>query len=384
MIDIDTNKIIDLLDSREIDAVTNWLKTYPNIKIVSRDGSIIYATAIRKAHPNAIQISDRFHLLKNLTEYCKSYITKNMSFKIKIPHLLCNPTGIITRKSQRIKQAQHLYSIGMTQSEISIELKMDIRTVKKYISLKADDLDFKDNDSQKIKHEENVSKKEKNIELVRKLHKEGYRIKEISIETGISRQAIRRYLKPDASPVHGTYGSSKKSLLTPFHTIIDELVTKGYTFKKIEEFIRDNGYTGAASTIRMYTTRKRRLIKQVVESSISKFHLIDRKNIIKLLYKPIEQIKELSVNELERVLNGLYLWIEDARQLNISEVNSFINGVINDIDGVRHAILYPHSNGLAEGSVNKLKVIKRIMYGRCSFDTFRRKVLLLEKFRDFN
>lgn len=51
---------------------------------------------------------------------------------------------------------------------------------------------------------------------------------------------------------------------------------------------------------------------------------------------------------------------------------------------MRQAILYHHSNGLAKGSVNKIKVIKRILYGRCSFDTLRRKILLLEKFRNFN
>lgn len=41
----------------------------------------------------------------------------------------------------------------------------------------------------------------------------------------------------------------------------------------------------------------------MVESNISQFDLINRKNIIKLLYKSIEEIKYLSVNELERVLN---------------------------------------------------------------------------------
>lgn len=38
--------------------------------------------------------------------------------------------------------------------------------------------------------------------------------------------------------------------------------------------------------------------------------------------------------------------------------------------------MYEYSNGLAEGIVNKIKVIKRIMYGRCSFEMLRSKVLL--------
>ena len=76
MIDIKTNRIIDILNSRESSDVAKWLKSFPNIKIVSRDGSNEYAKAIKSANPNAVQINDRFHIIKNLTEYLKSYITK--------------------------------------------------------------------------------------------------------------------------------------------------------------------------------------------------------------------------------------------------------------------------------------------------------------------
>ncbi len=54
------------------------------------------------------------------------------------------------------------------------------------------------------------------------------------------------------------------------------------------------------------------------------------------------------------------------------------------MEAVRNAIKYEYSNGLAEGCINKLKVIKRIMYGRCSFETLKNKILRLEKMRLFN
>ena len=74
MIDISTHRIIDMIDSRDYLSVSNWLKTYKNLNIISRDGSILYSNAITKAHPEAVQISDRFHLLKNLTDYSKEYL----------------------------------------------------------------------------------------------------------------------------------------------------------------------------------------------------------------------------------------------------------------------------------------------------------------------
>ena len=52
-----------------------------------------------------------------------------------------------------------------------------------------------------------------------------------------------------------------------------------------------------------------------------------------------------------------------------------------DIVAVKNGIKYEYNNGLAEGSVNKVKVIKRIMYGRNSFELLKAKVLFHEEFR---
>lgn len=57
------------------------------------------------------------------------------------------------------------------------------------------------------------------------------------------------------------------------------------------------------------------------------------------------------------------------------KLNSFMNGLNRDIDAVKNAIRYKCNNGLAEGHVNKLKVIKRIMYGRNKFKLLRTKLL---------
>ena len=62
--------------------------------------------------------------------------------------------------------------------------------------------------------------------------------------------------------------------------------------------------------------------------------------------------------------------------MNIPELNSFLTGVGRDLEAIRNAIVFPYSNGLAEGTVNKIKVIKRVMYGRCGFHMLRRKVIL--------
>jgi len=286
---------------------------------------------------------------------------------------------------------------------------MDIRTVKKYIELKIDEVDILNKDISQIKHEENVNKKQKRIDEILELYKGGHSIRAISRITGFARKTVKRYLDPDVSAVHASYGTTRKAPLTPFHNSIDELLEKGSTFKRIEENIREKGYDGSASAIRMYTTRKRKLLKQVIGNLDSKVEIVERNSLIKLLYKPMEKVKGISLKQLESVIekypnlskiydliksfkeilfdkkpDKLDDWIEESKKMNISGVNSFINGILRDIEGVKNSIIYDYSNGLAEGSVNKIKVIKRIMYGRCNFETLRKKILILEKIRKFN
>lgn len=60
------------------------IDTHKNLNIVSRDGSTIYRNAISKSHPSAIQITDRFHLIKNSSEYCREYLKSKFKANVVI------------------------------------------------------------------------------------------------------------------------------------------------------------------------------------------------------------------------------------------------------------------------------------------------------------
>lgn len=68
LVDLETHCVIDLLPDRDTDTVSKWLQQHPSIEIVTRDRSIEYANGITLGAPQARQIADRWHLLKNLTE----------------------------------------------------------------------------------------------------------------------------------------------------------------------------------------------------------------------------------------------------------------------------------------------------------------------------
>ncbi|KAB2419909.1 transposase [Bacillus cereus] len=106
---------------------------------------------------------------------------------------------------------------------------------------------------------------------------------------------------------------------------------------------------------------------------------------IKEIYKlhpDIESVINL-VNDLRDILkqkrsDALQVWIEQATALHIQPLNSFIKGIERDLTAVKNGIAYEYNNVLAEGEINKLKLVKRTMYGCCLFDLLRNKILLLE------
>lgn len=68
VVDLEKHRVLDLLPDRDAETLAIWLKTYPSIQVVARDRSLQYAQGVTQGAPQAIQVADRWHLLKNLTE----------------------------------------------------------------------------------------------------------------------------------------------------------------------------------------------------------------------------------------------------------------------------------------------------------------------------
>ena len=266
--------------------------------------------------------------------------------------------------------------------------------------------------SMQVSHEENVAKKIQKVSAVRDMYNNKYSIRAIARELIMSSKTITKYLDDNFSAINGNYNVKKKSVLDPFLEEINKLIDKNYTSSEIENIIRQEGYRGSDSSIRHYRSRLKRLIYETHKNSgisPAKTELVERYKLLKLLYNPVTKIKGLSSEYVNKVntkypkykeiidlvgdfrtifknkaTSKINNWIQWASYLNNRYINSFINGLTRDITAVKNAITYDYNNGLAEGSVNKLKVVKRIMYGRNSFDMLYKKILWLEKRRAIN
>lgn len=75
---VDTLRPLVLLSGRQQRTLMVWFRQYPKIQVVSRDGGGIYATAAHEGAPQAKQVDDRWHLLKNIGDALERMMFRQM------------------------------------------------------------------------------------------------------------------------------------------------------------------------------------------------------------------------------------------------------------------------------------------------------------------
>ncbi|GCE15037.1 hypothetical protein KTT_48960 [Tengunoibacter tsumagoiensis] len=76
-----------------------------------------------------------------------------------------------------------------------------------------------------------------------------------------------------------------------------------------------------------------------------------------------------------RVGEQLDIWLAKAEESQIPELRSFVAGIKRDKAAVKAGLTLPQNNGIVEGKVHELKLIKRMEYGRAAFPLLRQRVL---------
>ena len=410
MINLENHRIIDMIPSRDTNDVCNWLKTFHNVEVISRDGAITYASAATNSHPDVIQISDRFHLIKGLSEVICKYIFREFPARVEIPltesitdemKALYNTAN----RSLRIKFAHEKRREGLTISDIALLLHSSPKTIQKYLAIPEDQVPKSKEIVRERQHQLAVKQKEQEIEEARQMALAGYPIEQIATLMHHPYKTIQNYLNPDFSITNGHYNVRIPGKLAPYEREVIELRSKGLTYPKIHDIICKKGYTGSVASLRMFMQKERTRMHEQNETEKPHSEYVQRKSLCQLVYKKLEDIGTITAKQYQEVLkkypllSELYAltkefcnvlfsnnpakldeWINEAQKYDIPELQTFINGIKKDLTAVKNGIIYSYNNGLAEGSVNKIKVIKRIMYGRNSFELLKAKVLFGELF----
>ncbi len=243
------------------------------------------------------------------------------------------------------------------------------------------------------------------FERVHELHRQGRSIRGIARELGLSRKAVRRYLRRTTCPELEA-GRPTRSGLDRYRKEIDRRITEGCT--NAAELHRDLAAQGCRLS---YSSVRRYVTKRLVTAGKSRV----RVNAARPPAPPQPSAKQLSFNWVRRpedreaeeqarldairsqsaelsaaldladefaALNRkqspgtLSDWLAKTESSACPELRRFAEGIRRDEAAVHAAVRGPWSNGPVEGHVNRLKTIKRLMYGRAGFVLLRARVVV--------
>ena len=371
LVDLEKRVPVDLLPDREAKSVEEWLKAHPGVEIVSRDRGNCYVEGATKGAPNAVQVADRWHLLRNLGDALEKFLAR----KHKLLKTAVSSTPIAATAHPTIPEtASSTDSVDSTDTDDCDRARRRQRRVDQY-------------------------------KQVVELHASGMNICGIARQTNLCRKTIRSYLGSDGFPERRER-SPVTSKLTPFIEHIRRRFGEGcHNTAQFHKEIVERGFAGKNTIVKVFvaTLRNRgpslssaeeeqELKRRATLSSRRLSWLLTNQESPTVTDTDREAMKRLTEScpdvasaaslgtqfctmVRERRANELSEWLEAAKQSGVAELTTFAAGLMADRAAVEAALTLSWSNGQTEGQVNRLKFIKRQMYGRASFDLLRARVV---------
>lgn len=368
LLNLETHRPIDLLDDRTAEVFANWLRTHPGVEIIVRDRAGAYAEGGRQGAPKAIQVADRFHLsanasaamdevLRSRNRHAEYVVVTDADADQSGP----TPTAPVPPASQ-------------TQQELLVR-----RTRR---SARWDE--------------------------VRQRRAAGYSIQRIAREMGMHRRTVRRYLATPTPPRNRPSDRPKPSglsspTLQPFVEYLQGRWQAGCTnVAQLKRELEGQGYTGSYSLL-MQAVQPWRGPRPPPEPGRGRRRgrpRVKRLNVRWLCLRPPEQLDQDARNALDEILlnderlNAAYAllqrfrrliarrsvrdldrWLTDAVCSGLRPFVSLAHGMESDYAAVVNGLKLPWSTGPVEGTVTKVKLLKRAGYGRASTRLLRRRII---------
>lgn len=370
--DLERGIPLDLLPDRSVETVSAWLQSHPSIEIISRDRASEYATAARKSAPQAIQVADRWHLAKNLTESVSTVLTRcraeiRRAFQVQIP---------------QEEQVAHV-SIDVPAPEVSWTPRRSRGVTQ----------------TQQARRTERVDR----YELVVSLQQHGLKTAEIAHRVGMSERTVRSWL------AHASYPEPKRrrrrpSLIDPHQAYVQQQWREGLmTGPHLYQELKTRGYQGSERAMYRYLETLRlspakavplrqkppREKKRVTSPLIplGPLESFSAQKATGLFLRDVAILDETEQQDLlliqqasstaqqayllvqafmqmvrERTGENLDAWLDKVQESRIPEFESFATGIQRGKAAVLAGLTLLWSNGPTEGHVNRLKLIKRSMY----------------------
>ncbi len=363
LVNAETGEPVDLLRDREACTFAEWLKEHPGAEVICRDRAGAYADGARQGAPGAIQVADRWHLYHNLAGHAGKTVARHRGCLEEPapepgPH---EPAG--SQPAPDLQQAAAAAAARRAEDSA-----LAVRTRQRY-------------------------------EQVQALRTQGKGIKPIMGETGLAKETVRRFYRAASADellakIHG----GRPSLLDDHKPCLHQRWNEGCTnVRQLHAELRRRGYRGSYGTISGYVQpfreagaappavpglpKARALASWILKDPDSLDD--DEKAGLARARERCPHLDALAghVTEFAKILTGLHGdrlddWIAAVEADDQPDLHSLARGLKHDHDAVLNGLTLPWSSGVVEGNVNRLKMLKRQMYGRATFGLLRKRVLL--------
>jgi len=343
-----------VFDSRYGSEITAWLQTHPEIKVVTRDGSQGYAGIISAASAQIVQVSDRFHLMKNLKEASVDpvktllgqrkarrkypYPTEEEAYRFIFEEILQMGDARHRKRVKDYYDSRRLKDEGMSTAQV------------------AQALGFRTNKAARVFHTDIWFLLNREQKKAVRMAREMARV----VSMGhITPKAVVKNMdgKPDSRIVH----RCMRTLYKHYKPLRDEVRMQNKALGEKEKTARVK-----ASSIWNYIVTGKTASKKLME--LGRTH------------PEVEQVIRICIGFRKMIHQepgapSMDDWLKEARECQLKEIKSFARFVRKDRKAIEQACSTNFSNALLEGTVNKAKAIKRAMYNRAKANVFRAKLL---------
>lgn len=382
--DLERQCPIALLEDRDAETLADWLKQHPTIRIIARDRGGIYAEGATKGAPQAIQVADRFHMLGNLADTLLPVFEQYAD----LLRTTTNPRSITEDPVE-----------GMTDGVPAATEALIAQLPPPSPSPK-----------HQAQAEQRRAARLARYERARELHAQGWPIRAIGRELGLNRNTVRAYIRAPSFPERQPRVLRQPGVLEPCIPYLIERWNAGCrNGTALWKEVIERGDTGKRVTVFSFVTRLRKALgiptKQRARSEgtvilLEQRPLTPRNAVWQVLQRPEKRAK-LTTERIEtlraahpdleeaisltesfaslvrtRAPEALDCWLDQAAASTLKPFQSFAASLRRDYNAVRAGVELPWSTGPVEGEINRLKMVKRAMFGRASFPLLQRRVLL--------
>jgi len=404
LVDLERHRVIDLLPDRTSDTVKVWLQGHPEIEVISRDRASSYADAARQGAPQATQVADRFHLTKNVREKLKDLLDRKRT---------CLPfveESTVPSAPAAFPASRETVALGEMPRH---EHEKNMSAVNEVLPDQSGDVgSSRPLTVPEWRRKLNREKRYALYEEVKALRRQDLTHYAIADTLGISRPTVRRFLAAEQFPERLSGPKrQRQSIVTPYLPFLRERWQAGcHNGRQLFREAKARGYAGSPAQLERLTTQWRKDLppsppvgkepprptpvtapkrERLSSQKAAWLFVLPKEKLTAQQQRHLEQIcqaseelstaYELSQDFLgmlkERRAHELKAWISAAKSSHVTEFKSFAKSVQQDYAAIYAACSLPWSQGQVEGQINRLKCLKRQMYGRACFDLLRLRVL---------